>query len=292
MRPYRSKPETPFDLSRHLGELTRHLFPILALVLAAGVIAWALWFPAGEGHRADADFVPPRVGLLPVESTGADSVGAELPFDPAFALPRPLELARAPRAVRFDSPMGSPLGAFTYNAQPFMTTRHLGDDLNGIGGWDSDLGDPVYAIGDGEIVYSGWASDGWGNVITILHRLPGGGAVTSYYGHLDTLGLPSGVPVRRGDRIGTVGKADGRYLAHLHFEIRPPASLDPGVGYGDQPLGRQSGELFLAKRRGVPEERQNPALGPAYESDPRRGAVRFSGDRSLKIQAGDPLTPP
>ncbi len=282
MRPYRSQPETPFDLGRHLGEMRRFFFPILALVLAAGVVAWALWFPGSDTYRADPDFAPPRVGLLPVERAGGE--GEALPFDPAFVPPRPLELARAPRSARFDAPMGSPLGALTYNAQPFMTTRHLGDDLNGIGGWDSDLGDPVYAIGDGEIIYSGWASDGWGNVITILHRLPDGGAVTSYYGHLDTLGLPAGVPVRRGDRIGTVGKADGRYLAHLHFEIRPPASLDPGAGYGDQALGRQSGELFLLKNRGAPEDRQNPALGPAYETDPRRGVRQPPGERGLKIQ--------
>ena len=62
--------------------------------------------------------------------------------DPAFRLPSPLKLALLPTAARFDFPLGSENGAMTYNAQPFTKNHHLGDDLNGIGGEDSDLGDP------------------------------------------------------------------------------------------------------------------------------------------------------
>ncbi|HAF03369.1 MAG TPA: hypothetical protein DCG89_06190, partial [Spartobacteria bacterium] len=72
--------------------------------------------------------------------------------DPAFRLPSPLELASLPTAARFDFPLGSENGAMTYNAQPFTKNHHLGDDLNGIGGEDSDLGDPIYAIADGRVL--------------------------------------------------------------------------------------------------------------------------------------------
>src|SRR4051794_17584066 len=54
--------------------------------------------------------------------------------DPAFQFVSPLELASLPTAGRFDFPIGSEHGALSYNAQPFTESRHLGDDLNGIGG--------------------------------------------------------------------------------------------------------------------------------------------------------------
>lgn len=293
--------QNPFDVKRHFGELFRIFLPILVLVLAAGMILYLVTAPANQRGKQEAEtaFVPPRVGLLPVEmektdsfsETAADEIG--LPFDPAFLLPRPLELANAPEAPRFDIPMGSPLGALTYNAQPFLTTRHLGDDLNGIGGWDSDLGDPVYAAGDGVVVFAGWPSDGWGNVVMILHRLPNRKEVTTFYGHLESFAVPVGALVRRGQRIGSVGKADGRYLAHLHFEVRPAAPLNPGAGYADTPLGRTSGEAFLSKFRGAPETLQNEAVAGDWDTR-LPGKRESSGEEGpgMKIRAEEPDSSP
>ena len=58
---------------------------------------------------------------------------------------------------------------------------------------------------------------------------------------------------------GTVGTADGQYLAHLHFEVREGPYVNPGVGYADAPLNRLSPERFLAEHRGVTDELLNPA---------------------------------
>src|SRR6266481_1825760 len=69
--------------------------------------------------------------------------------DPGFRIPSSIELASLPTATRFDFPLGSENGAMAYNAQRFTENHHLGDDLNGIGGEDSDLGDPIYAVADG-----------------------------------------------------------------------------------------------------------------------------------------------
>ena len=90
-------------------------------------------------------------------------------LDPAFRLPSALELASIPTATRFDFPLGSENGAMAYNAQPFTENRHLGDDLNGIGGENSDLGDPIYAMADGRVLLARDAGPGWGNVIIVLH---------------------------------------------------------------------------------------------------------------------------
>jgi murein DD-endopeptidase MepM/ murein hydrolase activator NlpD len=60
--------------------------------------------------------------------------------------------------------------------------------------------------------------------------------------------------VQRGEGIGTVGTAFGKYLAHLHFEIRRGPYVFPGVGYADAPLNCLSPERFVAEHRGAANE--------------------------------------
>jgi len=186
-------------------------------------------------------------------------------FDPAMVRLNPIEIATLPEAVRWDMSMGSEHGALTYNAQPFRITRHLGDDLNGIGGYNSDLGDPVYAAATGRVVFRGHAGPGWGKVIILAHRVRNAQTgqlevVQSMYAHLDTTQVEPDQLVPRGTQIGTVGTADGRYLAHLHFEIRLGPYIFPGVGYADAPLNCVSPERFIAQHRGAAPELLTPAV--------------------------------
>lgn len=186
-------------------------------------------------------------------------------FDPALVRLSPLEIATLPEALRWDMPMGSEHGALTYNAQPFRITRHLGDDLNGIGGMNSDLGDPVYAAATGRVVFRGHAGPGWGKVIILAHRVRNAETgqlevVQSMYAHLESTLVEPDQLVPRGTQIGTVGTADGRYLAHLHFEIRLGPYVFPGVGYADAPLNCVSPERFIAEHRGAVPELLTPAV--------------------------------
>lgn len=196
------------------------------------------------------------------------------PFDPAFIRLSPLEIAALPEAVRFDYPMGSQDAALTYNAQPFRITRHLGDDMNGIGGQNSDLGDPVFAAGAGKVVYSGVPGPGWGNMLILAHRVPEAGAPAGFaiyqtvYAHLEKILVRPDQVVQRGDQIGTVGTAGGQYLAHLHFEVRTGPYVNPSVGYADVPLNRLSPEKFINEHRGAPDDQLNPA--PRLNSDPEK----------------------
>lgn len=186
-----------------------------------------------------------------------------MPFDPAFHRLTPEEVVTLPLAVRFDLPLGSQHGALTYNARPFRISRHLGDDLNGIGGGNSDLGDPVFAAGMGRVVYTGMPGAGWGKMIIVAHRLPpgdeAGPVVQTMYAHLDKVLVKPGQVVRRGEKIGTVGTGEGAYLAHLHFEVRQGPYINPAEGYADTPLNRLSPEAFIQSHRGA----DAADLGPA-----------------------------
>lgn len=220
--------------------LILRVLPILALLLLAGV-AWKTW------------------------SLHKQRPTAATVFDPAFVRLSAVEIAALPEAVRWDMPMGSEHGALTYNAQPFRITRHLGDDLNGIGGMNSDLGDPVYAAADGKVVYHGIPGPGWGNMIILAHRVKNAGTgamevMQSLYAHLDSMKVNPGDTVHRGQLIATVGTAFGKYLAHLHFEIRRGPYVFPGVGYADSPLNCVSPERFVTEHRGAALEVLSPAL--------------------------------
>jgi murein DD-endopeptidase MepM/ murein hydrolase activator NlpD len=175
--------------------------------------------------------------------------------DLAFQIPSALELASIPTATRFDFPLGSENGAMAYNAQPFTQNKHLGDDLNGIGGENSDLGDPVYCIADGRVLLARDGGPGWGNVIIVLHAYIDNNArkfVQSYYGHVEEMLVHAGDEVNRGQQIATVGTANGRYLAHLHFEMRAFVTPFIGPGYRDDTRGWINPSQFIEEHRGAP----------------------------------------
>ena len=166
-------------------------------------------------------------------------------------------LARLPTATRFDFPIGTENGAFAYNAQPFTDNRHLGDDLNGIGGENSDQGDPVFAVADGQVIFAEEAGPGWGNVIIVLHAYEENGKrkfVQSFYGHIETILVERKQSVRRGQQIATIGTADGKYWAHLHFEMREFMTPFIGPGYREETRGWLNPSAFIAAHRGAPED--------------------------------------
>jgi hypothetical protein len=193
---------------------------------------------------------------------------------PAFQIAPAILLASLPDAARFDFPIGSEHGALTYNAQPFTENRHLGDDLNGIGGENSDLGDPVYAVADGQVQLAEEAGEGWGNVIILLHAYRENGErkyVQSYYGHIETILVEPKQNVRRGEQIATIGTANGKYWAHLHFEMREFTTRFIGPGYRDDPRGWIDPTAFIASHRGAAEDdvgRSGIWLSPTPRSGP------------------------
>jgi len=129
---------------------------------------------------------------------------------------------------------------------------HLGDDWNGKGGRNADLGDAVFSVSNGTIVYARNAGQTWGNVVIIQHDLPDGSSVKSLYGHLDQILKTTGTTVDRGEQIGTIGRGlNNEYTAHLHFEIRTDITLGVERGYGFDPTGWVNSTDFIMANRNL-----------------------------------------
>lgn len=168
---------------------------------------------------------------------------------PLITDPKPLPAGSLPR---FDIPMGTPaerdapitLGIVAtgwgplwigkwYDATPYCTWYslgyHTGADLNIQGTSDADKDAPIYAAGDGKVIYAG-AAGSWGNIVVIEHpdalvHRPDGSAgrqkVFSRYGHVtDRILVKVGDQVTRGQNIGFIGLMAGATTGwHLHFDI-------------------------------------------------------------------------
>lgn len=151
------------------------------------------------------------------------------PVPPVIAAP--FDCAALPEADGFDYPVGPPDARGYYDAQDFLVNTHLGEDWNGVGGGDSDLGDPVHAVADGVVTEAGEAGGGWGAVVRVAHRA-GPTCVESLYAHFLDISVRAGDRVRRGEVLGHIGTANGRYKAHLHLEVRGVVGSPLGHGYG------------------------------------------------------------
>lgn len=151
----------------------------------------------------------------------------------------------------FDYPVGKPDGKGYYDAQGFTKNNHLGEDWNGVKGGNSDLNDPVYAIANGYVSYSENGGPGWGNIIRIVHCIKGAPNryVESLYGHVKTMLVREGQWVKRGDRIATIGDANGVYIAHLHLELRHKVDMNIGPGYSTDTTGYLNPTPFIKKHR-------------------------------------------
>ncbi len=148
----------------------------------------------------------------------------------------------------FDFPVGKPNAKGYYNAQKFQENNHLGDDWNGNGGGNSDLGDPIYAIGNGYVSIAEDLKGGWGNVVRVIH-LYDGKLYESLYAHCDSIYIDQKQFVKKGEQIATIGNCNGAYYAHLHLEIRDEVGLDIGGGYSTNTDGYLDPSAFIEKNR-------------------------------------------
>jgi hypothetical protein len=81
---------------------------------------------------------------------------------------------------------------------------------------NAPLGANVYASDGGVVVFSGWSSWGYGNLVVIDH----GNDWQTVYAHLSVIYVGCGYDVYKGDIIGLVGSTGNSTGPHLHFEIQ------------------------------------------------------------------------
>jgi murein DD-endopeptidase MepM/ murein hydrolase activator NlpD len=88
-------------------------------------------------------------------------------------------------------------------------TNHWGLDIDG------ELGDAVWSIDNGVVVYSGWSDNGYGNLVVIDH----GNSWQSLYAHLSDIYVNCGESVYQATNLGAIGNTGNSGGPHLHFEL-------------------------------------------------------------------------
>ena len=106
---------------------------------------------------------------------------------------------------------------------------HTGEDWNGSGGGNTDLGQDVHAVANGLVTYAENCGRLWGNVIIIEHRYYENHEprkILSLYAHLNKIKVNKADKVNRRQVIATIGQdPDKTFQAHLHLELRWDPSL-------------------------------------------------------------------
>lgn len=116
-------------------------------------------------------------------------------------------------------------------AENYTLGIHPGEDWNGSGGGNSDLGQDVFAVANGRVTFAANCGKLWGNVIVVKHTFYENHEkrqVISLYAHLREIKVKAGEAVTRRQLIATIGQdPDKLFNAHLHLELRLDESLPP-----------------------------------------------------------------
>lgn len=194
---------------------------------------------------------------------------------------------KVPLADGFDCAVGKPDASGYYIFRGFWPNGHLGEDWNGRGGGDTDLGDPVYAIADGVVVFSEDYKRRWGNVVILRHayRDKSGNTIVidSLYGHLDRRQVRMYQIVKRGQQLGTIGNCGGIYAAHLHLEIRKNLRIGMNrSAFAKDYSNYHSPKVFIAGHRTLSGNSEKVSVevdtfGTTNPNEPREPGMEVAG---------------
>lgn len=171
-------------------------------------------------------------------------------------VPEGVRYAPTRSADGFDMPVGKPDAVGYYRSRGLIIGRHMGDDWNGSGGGNTDLGAPVYATAHGLVIYARDARMGWGKTVIIRHvywENRRWNYADSFYTHLHQIFVREGQQAKRGQLVGSIGTNRGMYVAHLHFEIRKNLRIGINQGSYRRDLSNYYRPYeFIVERRNLP----------------------------------------
>ena len=181
-------------------------------------------------------------------------------------------------------------------AERYSLGLHPGEDWNGAGGGNTDLGQDVHAIAHGRVAFADHCGKLWGNVVMIDHVFYENHerkAIRSVYVHLGEIRVKPGDTVQRRDVVGTVGRdPDKLYPAHLHLELRWNATLGPtywpsaeGKDVAWVKANYEEPRSFVAARRRLPVPQSEPVLA-LVDARERKMRLRIDGTNAGTFEVG------
>lgn len=126
---------------------------------------------------------------------------------------------------------------FGYRIHPIYKVRKLHTGMD----FSAPVGTPIYATGNGRVIFSSRNSSGYGIHVVIDH----GYGYQTLYGHMSKTAVRNGQRVKRGELIGYVGNSGTSTAPHLHYEvIRNGSKVNP-VNFFFNDLSPEEFELVI-----------------------------------------------
>jgi murein DD-endopeptidase MepM/ murein hydrolase activator NlpD len=175
-----------------------------------------------NGLAPGATLEPGRV-LFVLEPEGS---GPAAGATSATAAPPPLALAPDGPAAPLRWPLEDPRMSSPFGARQGRV--HEGIDLA------APIGTSIRAAEAGQVLYSGDAVRGYGNMVVVQHA----GDLLTVYAHNSVLLVHTGDKIAAGQEIALVGQSGRATAPHLHFEVRrgqvpqDPLRFLPRLGAG------------------------------------------------------------
>ena len=152
--------------------------------------------------------------------------------------------------MRFYRPLPGPMGdGFGH----IGGRRHTGIDF------PASAGTRIKATGRGVVIFAGWNTGGYGNLVVVKHRL----GFATWYAHMSRIASRPGQAVSGGTLLGYVGSTGRSTGPHLHFEVRrfdTPVNPLPYLLAGTAALASPPGMNTPRTECGPPTGNQSEAV--------------------------------